>query len=422
MIQRRGRAISDCMPEKTFKMIVADTETGGLDPRRNPILTLSAAKTHGGGSFNVKIIPPEGLEISEEALAVTGISVEDLRENGIPEAEAVRRFSEFVGEGGHVIAGCNFPFDMRFLREMYRRCGAPMPISHHCVDLQTVAFLAHERGVVELPKSRGGVLLLNLDVVSAAFGVSRSSELHDSLEDVNLTQKCIEEGIDRIRVGAGGGGGAKNNLVVLDVETSGLDPRKHSVLRISAKRLDTGETYDTWVKPESGTYGDKKSMEKTGLDIAKIKEEGEPLKDALRGLQKFLGGCRAHILAGCNVAFDVDFIEHGCLKYGLRPPFGGKRVDLQSAAFVAHQCGTISLPMSDGKPDLSFSAIAGACGLVRGPGADRHPSDIELFQKCFTKCTGISFPGCKAPGDAGFALSKAETVGSAEKRPESRVL
>jgi DNA polymerase III epsilon subunit-like protein len=389
--------------EKT-EVIVADTETGGLDPQKNPILTLSAIKSVSGESLDIKINPPDHLEVSEEALSVTGINLQDLRENGVSEGEAARMFSEFVGGTPSLVAGCNFPFDMRFLREMYRRAGAPMPISHHCIDLQTVAFLAHEQGAIELPKSKGGVLLLNLDVVSAAFGVSRASELHDSLEDVKLTQKCIEEGVEKIKTRGISGVIPKTRLVALDVETSGLNPQKHSILRISAMRIDSGESYDVWVKPEKGTYGDKSSLQKTGIDTEKLKEEGVPLRDALVGLQKFLGGSGPHILAGCNAAFDVDFVECGCRRYGLRPPFGGKRIDLQTMAYVAHECGRIQLGHKDGVLDLRFDSIAKACGIERGKGADRNPTDVEIVRECFARCGGLLMAGGRSEG--GEPLSK----------------
>lgn len=383
-------------------LIVADTETGGLDPFSNPILTLSALRTSDGASFNVKIKPPEGLDISPDALKVTGIDVEDLHLNGIPEAEAAEQFCRFISGEGHVIAGCNFPFDMRFLNEMFRRNNIPSPLKHRCVDLQTVAFLAHEKGLIDLPSSKSGVLLLNLNVVSNAFGVARASNLHDSLEDVILTQRCIEEGISLLKnKETKGTEKPRTNLVVLDVETSGLNPSKHSLLRISAKRLSDGSTFDHWVKPEHGRYGDKKSLSKTKIDTKKLSEEGEGLPDVLRKLSRFLAESGPHILSGCNVAFDVDFIEEGCRRHGLRPPFGGKRVDLQTVAFVAHECGDIVLPQKNGVVDLSFDSIAGACGIQRKSEADRDPHDMEIVHCCLERCTGMSFKK-----EAGLALPK----------------
>jgi DNA polymerase III epsilon subunit-like protein len=397
-------------------MIIADTETGGLDPKRNPILTLSAIKSPCGSSFNVKINPPEHLDVSEEALAVTGISLDDLRENGISEGEAVRMFTEFLDKGSAVVAGCNFPFDMRFLREMYKRAGAPFPLPHRCIDLQTVAFMANEHGIIDLPQSKGGVLLLNLDVVSAAFGVSRASDLHDSLEDVRLTQTCIEAGISKIKETAKRGIKPTSKLVMLDVETSGLDPEKHSILRISAKRVDSGECLDIWVKPEPGSFGDKRALAINGVDVDRLKKEGTPLKEALRDLQKFLSGSGPHILSGCNVSFDVDFVEHGCKKYGIRAPFGGKRIDLQTAAYVAHECGWITLPDDGGKPDLSFNSIARACGIERGKGVGRMPRDIDLANKCLAACTGIMYESSRGSDQSIAAVNRRDPSIAAESR------
>jgi DNA polymerase III epsilon subunit-like protein len=382
--------------KKGINMVIVDTETGGLVPDENPVLTLSAVRTSDGASFNVKIKPPEDLTISPEALKVTGINVDDLIANGITEKEAALKFREFLGNDGYVIAGCNFPFDTRFLNEMFKRNNIPSPLKHRCVDLQTAAFLAHERGLISLPKSRGGVLLLNLDAVCESVGVSRASDLHDSLEDVNLTRQCIEKCISLIKDDSRNKPNretvsAKTNLVILDVETSGLNKKKHSILRVTAKRLSDGEKFDAWVKPEPGSFGDKRSLSKTGIDAEKLKTEGEELPSVLRKLSKFLSNSGPHILAGCNVSFDVDFIEEGCRKYGIRPPFGGKRVDLQTVAFVYHECGNIQLPADGGGVDLSFNSIAKACGISRGEKASREPTDTEIVHQCLEKCSRITF-------------------------------
>lgn len=373
-------------------VLIADVETGGINALENPPLTLSAVRTSDGATFNVKIKPIDGLTIQEEALKVTGIDVEDLRMNGISEEEAAREFFKFAGGGDHVFAGCNFPFDIKFINELYKRNGMPSPVSHRCVDLQTVAFLAHEKGLINLPSSKSGVLLLNLDVISSAFGVSRATELHDSLEDVLLTQKCIEEGISLLKnrnedVETEG----KTNLVVITTETSGVNPRKHALLRLTAKRMSDGAVFDSWVKPDQGSYGDKKHLAKTGIDTSKLISEAPAASDVLRKFSRFLSESGPHILSGCNVSFDVDFIEAGCRRHGIRPPFGGKRVDLQTVAFVAHECERINLSQKNGVVDLSFDSIAKACGVSRQRGVDREPTDIQIVHQCLTHCAGINF-------------------------------
>jgi len=367
---------------------VADTETGGLDPQKHPILTLSAIRCSDGASFNVKIAPEPGMVVEEDALAVTGLDLTDIRVNGISERQAAEEFSQFV-KGDYLMAGCNFPFDQGFIGAMYKRQKMDNPISHRCIDLQTAAFLAHEHGAINLPV-RFGVPLMNLDAVSEAFGLARAGHLHDSLEDVILTQQCIEASINSLK-GREAAADPKTNLTFIDIETSGLNPDKHAILRLSATRSSDGQTFDRWVKPEEGKWGDKKSLERNGIDVEFLKKHGEELRDVLRDFSKFASKGGPSLMAGCGVAFELSFLDESCRRHGIRPPFSGKRIDLQSAAFVAHECGWITLDPNHKDGALSFDSIASACGFERKSGAERRPSDMELAIKCLEKCGKVSY-------------------------------
>lgn len=380
---------------KNFSVIVADTETGGLDPSRHPILTLSAIRQSDGASFNTKIVPEPGMTVDEDALAVTGLDMADIMANGVSERQAAEEFSRFV-KGDHVLAGCNFPFDQGFINAMYRRQGIPSPISHRCIDLQTAAFLAHEHGTIDLPV-RYGVPLMNLNAVSEAFGLARATHLHDSLEDVILTQQCIDAAITSLK-GSPGAGKPRTNLTFVDIETSGLNPDKHSILRISATRTSDGAIFDKWICPEQGKWGDKKALEINGVDVEFLKTNGEPLKDVLREFSKFSAKGGPGLMAGCGVAFELSFLDESCRRHGIKPPFSGKRVDLQSAAFVAHECGWITLDPSETGGALGFSSIAKACGMVREQGAARKPSDLELAVRCMEKCGRVPYEGTPSEG------------------------
>ncbi len=398
-----------------FSVIVADTETGGLDPRIHPILTLSAIRSSDGASFNVKIAPEPGMVVEQDALAVTGIDLTDIKVNGISEKQAAEEFANFV-RGDHLMAGCNFPFDQGFINAMYKRQGMESPISHRCIDLQTAAFLAHEHGAINLPV-RYGVPLVNLDAVCEAHGLGREGELHDSLEDVTLTQQCIEASIAALK-DKKEHTKARTNLIFIDIETSGLNPDKHAILRISATRSSDGQTFDRWVKPEEGKWGDKKSLERNGVDIEFLKKNGENLRDVLKDFSKFSAQGGPSLMAGCGVAFELSFLDESCRRHGIRPPFAGKRIDLQTAAFVAHECGWIKLDPSSQDGALSFDEIAMACGLERKRGVERSPSDMELAIKCLEKCGKISYTA-KDPGEGGDGLKQGALVlDSGPKREE----
>src|SRR2546427_5175090 len=122
-------------------------------------------------------------------------------------------------------------------------------------------------------------------------------------------------------------------MIVVDVETGGLDPRKDALLSIGAIDFDTLDTFSINLRPFPG-----KTINKHALEINGFKQEdldkGEDLK---KGLEWFFGWCNSlktdYTIAGENPAFDRDFIDQACKDVGLKNPFGHRTVDLHSLAY-----------------------------------------------------------------------------------------
>lgn len=111
------------------KLLVIDTETGGLDPKLFSILSLGAVVWGDGeilDSFEVFIAEPE-IKAETEALAVNRINIDWLKANGVAPNEAVSRFHLFLdknfGAGAERakinVAGHNVSFDVGFVKRLY---------------------------------------------------------------------------------------------------------------------------------------------------------------------------------------------------------------------------------------------------------------------------------------------------------------
>lgn len=95
------------------------------------------------------------------------------------------------------------------------------------------------------------------------------------------------------------------DYTVVDIETTGLDPRWDEIIELSALRVRSGEVcgrFSTLVKPENKISDFVTSL--TGItneDVA----DAPTISEALPG---FLGFVGADIIVGHNVHFDVNFI------------------------------------------------------------------------------------------------------------------
>jgi len=111
------------------KVVWIDVETTGLDPETRCIIEI-AALFEGAGQksiFHTYILPdelPTDFDIIEE---ITGITWEYLQQKGIPEAEAYKQFTEWLGkyidkydkEDKAIFAAYNADFDFNFIHQFF---------------------------------------------------------------------------------------------------------------------------------------------------------------------------------------------------------------------------------------------------------------------------------------------------------------
>lgn len=137
-------------------------------------------------------------------------------------------------------------------------------------------------------------------------------------------------------------------VVVIDVETTGLDPAKHSVIEIGAVVLDSLDAvapleFVAEVRADWWREWDEEAGQVHGITRA-VAEDPARLAPA-RALAMLLewllaiGGGRRAILAGMNPGFDLAFLREMARRTeqerALRERIGHRTLDLHSLAFVA---------------------------------------------------------------------------------------
>src|SRR5258708_22116647 len=80
------------------ELLVIDTETGGLDPARHSLLSLGAVVWRDGRvGDGIEIFVAELVPVAEpQALAVSGLDMSWLKENGKPPRRAVQALESFL--------------------------------------------------------------------------------------------------------------------------------------------------------------------------------------------------------------------------------------------------------------------------------------------------------------------------------------
>ncbi|RKZ31727.1 hypothetical protein DRQ36_01010 [bacterium] len=122
----------------------------------------------------------------------------------------------------------------------------------------------------------------------------------------------------------------EENLIVIDVETTGLDPDSDHLTEIAALRVIGGEVSDKFVTlVNPGVPIPYPIQRLTGISDEMV-AGAPPEKEALQDLHDFL---RTSTILGQNVDFDIDFINKRSVRFDL-PVWSGSRIDTKTAASV----------------------------------------------------------------------------------------
>jgi len=154
-------------------------------------------------------------------------------------------------------------------------------------------------------------------------------------------------------------------MIVVDLETSGLDPEVHGMLSIGAVEFEN---------PENMFYGECGLREGALISEDALKVNGFT-KEQIRNCEKscegllgeFLSWARAvkeRTLAGQNLgSFDVPFLRKNCALFNMPWIFGYRYVDSHSLAFGYFKRMKLGIPMRDDRSDLSLGFLIRHFGL-----------------------------------------------------------
>jgi DNA polymerase III epsilon subunit-like protein len=171
-----------------------DVETGGLDHKKNPILSIGCAPLNGGEEFFVQIkadpstCDAEALRVNKldptqgvEPLVALGMFTEWIKRNAIPGQEYKL----------HCV-GQNFGgFDALFLKEFMGASAFRTYISYRYGDTQAVGMALIDAGIIDAISPK-------LDHLLNSYAI-RNDKPHDALEDARAEAKLWNAMIKTLR-------------------------------------------------------------------------------------------------------------------------------------------------------------------------------------------------------------------------------
>ncbi|KKM45930.1 hypothetical protein LCGC14_1560170 [marine sediment metagenome] len=123
-------------------------------------------------------------------------------------------------------------------------------------------------------------------------------------------------------------------MIVVDVETGGLDPQNNPLLSIGAVDYDNSDReYYGKIAPYLDLEITKEALGVNGINVEEWKENNL-LKETIQEFSDWVGVNKKNIiLAGHNPRFDLDFLKVNFKRVDISFPFTYRTVDLHTLAY-----------------------------------------------------------------------------------------
>ena len=184
-------------------------------------------------------------------------------------------------------------------------------------------------------------------------------------------------------------------MLVVDVEASGLDAKKNSIVSVGAIDLAHPEVqlYEE-CRVWDGAHIDEGALEVNGFTREELADPAKQTEaDLIHKFKAFAEGVEERTLAGQNVSFDRDFLQAAAFRAGHTEwPFAHRTIDTHTLCFMHMVKRGLVPPVNPEKhhSSLNLDAVLNYCGIPEEPkphnaltGAKSHAEVISrlLYDK-----------------------------------------
>jgi len=125
-------------------------------------------------------------------------------------------------------------------------------------------------------------------------------------------------------------------MIVLDIETTGTNPEKHSIVQIGAVNFEHPEQiFNELCHIWDGAHMDQDSMKFIGYSEEVAKDATKQTEEQI--VTKFLAWIleqQERTIAGQNPSFDTGFIRSACARYGINNTLAHRSIDQHSIVYA----------------------------------------------------------------------------------------
>lgn len=161
-------------------------------------------------------------------------------------------------------------------------------------------------------------------------------------------------------------------MLVVDVEASGTDPSKHSIVSVGALDLAHPENrFYEECRVWDGAHIMPEALEVNGFTEAEITDSSKQSEaDLTHAFLHWSDALDERTLAGQNVSFDRDFLKFASERAGHTDwPFAFRTIDTHTLCYMHMVTHGIQPPVMHKRSALNLDAVLNYCGIPEEP----HP-------------------------------------------------
>lgn len=159
-------------------------------------------------------------------------------------------------------------------------------------------------------------------------------------------------------------------MIIVDIETTGIDSKKHAIIDIGAVDFNNPKnTFSIQCKLFDGALIDEESLEINGYSIEEINSHKYSQEEAIIMFSNWIADIQGdRTLCAHNIFFDYSFLKETYKRCNLLFPFSKRILDSHSTMYNKHLELGLEIPLDNKNcSNLSSKILANFVGLPEEP-------------------------------------------------------
>ena len=154
-------------------------------------------------------------------------------------------------------------------------------------------------------------------------------------------------------------------MIILDVESTGVDEVKHSILSVGAIDFDNpSNRFYEECRAFDGAHIMDEALVVNGFTKEQVLDKAKQTDEELiKHFIEWAKGVKEHTFAGQNPSFDRDFLHRAADRYHLEWPFAYRTIDQHSVCYTHMIKAGITPPVINNRTDLNSDKIMKYVGI-----------------------------------------------------------